>query len=208
MYSPVWILLNPVTLAWPDICSTPQGLPLARALIHTDYEQKPLLTCQTSNFNSFCDFWNLITGSVFLQEKKKKWRNWAEINHDVEDWISHVLHTYQCALPRSCSRYSIKKVKLRGTWHNRWYLCEAMILCLGFYPRGRMGTKNSLGPDWPTTQSVDATYKYTILITDTKPNKWVSFAHLANSVSNNFKIFICSWRFFQQLFVYHIWLTH
>lgn len=146
MYSPVWILLNPVTLAWPDICSTPQGLPLARALLHTDYEKKPLLTCQTSNFNSFCDFWNLITGSVFLHEKKG--RNWAEINHDVEDWISHGLHIYQWALPRSCSWYTIKKVKLRGTWHKHWSLCEATTLCKRFCPQDRTATKNSLGPDW------------------------------------------------------------
>lgn len=142
-------------------------------------------------------FGTWLLGVCFCK-KKKKGRNWAEINHDVEDWISHVLHTYQYALPRRCSWYGIKKVKLRGIWHNHWSLCEATTLCLRFYPRGRMGTKNGLGPDWLTTQSVVTTYKYTILITYTKPNKLVLRAWQT-------KIFICSGTFFQQLLVHHIW---
>lgn len=41
LYSLVRILLNPVTSAWPDICSTPQDCPLAHTHINTDNEYQP-----------------------------------------------------------------------------------------------------------------------------------------------------------------------
>lgn len=45
LYSLVWILLNPVTSAWPDICSTPQDCPLEHTHINTDYEYQPSFSC-------------------------------------------------------------------------------------------------------------------------------------------------------------------